>query len=759
MPQNAPESLAALANCHTVLHKFLMGKPMTIKHMLLGGTAAIALTLTGCGKTESRTEEEVPVKAAVEKEEPQEITVTDAELAGNPFREDWTGPYGVPPFAAIKDSDNLPAVKKGVLELRAEIATIVGNPDEPSFDNTIVALDRAGASLNKVMNVFGNITSTDTNDTLNALQSEIYPMLTGEQDAITFNPDLFKRVETVYRQRDRLGLDEQDARLLELTYREFVRNGAALSPEAKADVAKINTELAGLNTQFGLNVLRATKAFKLEVTDESQLSGLSPDFKAALKVDGEDKWILTADRSVYETFMTQADNRDLRKKMFDGYRLRASSGEFDNGPVLIRIAQLRAKRAELMGYRNHAEFQLAERMAKTPEAAEDFLKKVLEPGLKRAAEEKADMQAIIGDAFQLEGQDWWYYSEKVRQAKYAFDDNALKPYFELGAVRQGALDVASKLFKVSFTPVEVEGWNPVVTSWEVRDAETNDFLGLYMADMYARDSKRPGAWMSTFRDASDVGGVRVRPIVANNLNLITPAKGEPTLMRFDEVETLFHEFGHGLHGLLTQIRYETFSGVDGPRDYTEFPAQLLEHWAGAPEVLEAYAKHYQTGEPIPQDLLDKLNAAATFNQGFKTTEYIAASLLDLRWHMLSSEEAAKITDAREFEKKVLAEYGIPEEIEPRYRSQYFSHIFAGGYSAGYYAYLWSEILDADGFTAFRETGDIFNPELSAKLKKWVYEAGGLREADELYRNFRGADPTIEPLLKIRGFSEEEKPEG
>ena len=733
---------------------------MTIKHMLLGGTAAIALALTGCGKTEPEATEEAPAEASVETQAADEITVSDAELAGNPFREDWTGPYGVPPFAAIQDGDYMPAVKKGVLELRAEIDAITGNPDAPDFDNTIIALDRAGGSLSKVMNVFGNITSTDTNDTLNALQREIYPMLTREQDAITFNQDLFKRVEAVYQQRARLGLDEQDARLLELTYREFVRNGAALTPEAKADVAKINSEISALNTQFGQNVLKATKAFRIEVTDEADLAGLSPDFRAALKVDGEDKWVLTVDRSVYETFMTQSENRDLRRKMFDGYRLRASEGEFDNGPVLIKIAQLRAKRAQLMGYKNHAEFQLAERMAKTPEAAEEFLVKVLEPGLKRAAEEKADMQALIGDAFQLEGQDWWHYAEKVRQAKYAFDDNALKPYFELAAVRGGAFDVASKLFNITITPVEVDGWAPHVASYEVKDAETGDFLGLFMQDVYARDSKRPGAWMSTFRDASNIGGLNIRPIVSNNLNLIQPPAGEPTLMRFDEVETLFHEFGHGLHGLLTQIRYETFSGVDGPRDYTEFPAQILEHWAGAPEVLETYAMHYQTGEPIPQELLDKMNAAATFNQGFKTTEFIAASLLDLRWHMLTPEEADAITDAREFEKKVLAEYGIPEEIEPRYRSQYFSHIFAGGYSAGYYAYLWSEILDADGFTAFRESGDIFDPELAAKLKKWVYEAGGLREADELYRNFRGSDPTIEPLLKIRGFGEEPpKPEG
>ncbi|KJS34687.1 MAG: peptidyl-dipeptidase [Hyphomonas sp. BRH_c22] len=730
---------------------------MTTKHFLLGTAAALALTLSACGKKPEATPEQAEVSQTETAELP-EIVVTDAELEGNPFRQEWTSEYGVPPFSQITDAHYLPATKKALLELREEITAIVNNPDAPDFDNTIVALDQAGGSLNKVILTFNNITNTDTNDTLSELESEIYPMLTRETDAITFNPDLFKRVQAVYAERDRLGLDEQDARLLELTHREFVRNGAALSPEVKAEVATINEELSALTTEFGKNLLLSTKAFKLEVTDETQLAGLADDFKNSIKAEGEDKWVLTVDRSVYETFMTQGENRDLRKQMFDGYRLRASSGEYDNGPILIRIAQLRAKRAELMGYPSHAAYQLETRMAKTPQQAEDFLKRVLEPGLARAREERTDMQAMIGDAFTLEGQDWWFYAEKVRQAKYAFDGNLLKPYFELGAVRQGAFDVATKLFNVSFTPVETETWNPVVESWDVKDLETGEHLGLFMTDMYSRDSKRGGAWMSSFRDTSNVGE-NTRPIITNNLNVTPPAKGEPTLLTFDQVETLFHEFGHGLHGLLTQIRYSTFSGVDGPRDYTEFPAQILEHWAGDPEVLAVYARHDKTGEIIPQDLVDKMNAASNFNQGFKTTEFIAASLLDLRWHMLTPEDAAKITDARAFEQQVLEEYGILPEIEPRYRSQYFSHIFAGGYSAGYYAYLWSEILDADGFMAFKQSGDIYNPDLAGKLKKWVYESGGLREADELYRNFRGSDPTIDPLLENRGFAEEKPSEG
>ena len=734
-----------------------------MKTYLLGGAAALALSLAACGqKAETSEEDAVIAGAEVSEEESEglpEIIVTDAELEGNPFRQEWDTPYGVPPFAEIQDAHYLPATRKAVLELRADIDAIVSNPDAPTFENTIVALDGAGASLDKVIRVFSNITSTDTNDTLRELEAEIWPMLTREQTAISFNPELFERVKAVYEQRDRLGLDEQDARLLELTHRDFVRNGADLAPGVKTQVAKINEEMSGLTTEFGRNLLLSTKDFKIEITDEAELVGLSEDFKGALKVKGEDKWVLTVDRSVYETFMTQSENRDLRAKMFDGYRLRASEGEHDNGPLAIKIAQLRAKKAELMGYKSHAHYQLETRMAKTPEAAEEFLLRVWEPGLKRAKQERADMQEMVGGEFQIAGHDWWYYSEKVRQAKYAFDDNALKPYFELGAVRQGVFDVTSKLFNISFEPVEVEAWNPIVKSWTVTDNETGEYLGLFMADMYARDSKRGGAWMSSYRGASDVDGDNVRPIVTNNLNLIQPVEGEPTLMRFDEVETLFHEFGHGMHGMLTQIRYKTFSGVNGPRDYTEFPAQILEHWAGAPEVLSTFATHYETGEPIPLELIDKMNAAATFNQGFKTTEYIAAALLDLRWHMLTSEEAAQITNAREFEKKVLEEYGLIPEIEPRYRTQYFSHVFAGGYSAGYYAYLWSEILDADGFTAFRESGDIFDPELAAQLKKWVYEAGGLREADELYRNFRGSDPTIEPLLQIRGFGEEKPSEG
>ena len=649
----------------------------------------------------------------------------------------------------------MPAIKAGILELRKEIDEIVLNNDLPSFENTIVALDLAGNQLSKVSSTFGNITGTDTNDNLRSLQGKISPLLTREYNKIQFNEDLFARVKFVYEKRDSLNLDEQDARLLELTHTGFVRAGANLSLESKARIAKINEELSSLTTEFGQNILASTVGFKMEITNPKHLSGLSESFKASIKVGNEERWVVGLNRSPFETFMTQSTNRDLRKKLFDGYRLRGSSGDSNNGPIVIKIAQLRSERAQLMGYKSHAHYQLEPRMAKTPEAAVAFLLRVWNPGLERVKNELTDIQSLIeadGETYKAEGQDWWHYAERVRQERYEFDDAALAPYLELNAVREGAFDVANKLFGISFEEVETPVWNPVVTTYDVKD-ENGVHLGLFMMDMYARDSKRGGAWMNTFRSASDIQGNRVRPLVTNNMNLTPPPAGEPTLMRFDEVVTLFHEFGHGLHGLMTQIRYENFSGVDGPRDYTEFPAQMLEHWAEQKQVLAQYAKHHETGAVIPDELVEKMLKASTFNQGFKTTEFIAASLLDLAWHSLTPDEAAKITDAAEFERETLESYGLLSEIEPRYRSQYFAHIFAGGYSAGYYAYLWSEILDADGFVAFKETGDIYDPILAARLKKWVYESGGLRDADELYRNFRGQDPSIEPLLEIRGLTE------
>jgi len=707
-----------------------------------------SVVLASCGRDSG------PEQEAVEGEQAaREITVTPAELAGNPLLGDWETPYGMPPFASVENSHYMPAIKQGILEMRTEIAAIVDNADKPSFENTIIPLEQAGATLSQAASVFFNISGTELDDELSALRTEISPMLSRENDAINLNDELFQKVLSIYQHIDELGLDEQDARLVELWHRRFVRAGAALGPDVKQQVTDINAEISELTTKFGLNLLAATKAFKLNIEDEAQTAGLSDDFKASLWNEDANAWVVGLNRSSYETFMTQSDNRELRAQLFDGYRLRASTGDIDNGPLAIKVAQLRARRAALLGYASHAHYQLEQRMAKTPKGAEDFLLRVWRPGLARAKEELVDMQTMVGDEFRIAGHDWWHYAEKVRKARYDLDENELKPYFDLQKVRSGAFHMATRLFGITFEPVELVGWNPVVTSYDVKDAD-GKHLGLFMMDMYARDSKRGGAWMSGYRSASNIGGEEIRPIITNNLNLSTPPEGGPTLMRFSEVETLFHEFGHALHGLMTQIDYPTFSGVDGPTDYTEFPAQLLEHWASEPEMLAVFAKHYATGDVIPADLVDRMLVASNFNQGFATTEYIAASLLDLRWHMLTPEEADQITDARAFEEDVLRGYGLIEEIEPRYRSQYFSHIFAGGYSAGYYAYLWSEILDADGFEAFKQAENIFDVETAARLKKWVYESGGLREADELYRNFRGQDPSIEPLLEGRGFAVE-----
>lgn len=726
-----------------------------MKFSRLMGLGLITLMLGACGGPD----EEVAVDEATDSVS-DEISVSDTELAGNPFMQEWNTPYGIPPFSAIKDEHYMPAFKKGILDLRADIAAILENPEPPTFENTILALEVAGELLTKVDYTFGNISNTELNDELRALESEVNPMLTREFDAINLNTDLYARVKAVYDQKDELGLDEQDARLLELTHRGFVRAGAALTPEVKAQVAEINAEMSELTTRFSQNLLAATKEFTLELTKDDEIAGLSDDFKAAIWDEDKKAWVVGLNRSSYETFMVQAENRDLRKRLFDGYRLRASGGDIDNGPLAIRVAQLRARRAELLGYESHAHYTLETRMAKTPQGAEDFLLRVWRPGLEQAIKERADMQEMIGDEFTFEGHDWWHYAEKIRKERYDLDENATKPYFKLENVRDGAFEMANRLFGITFDEVDVDGWNPVVKSFDVKDAEGN-FLGLFMTDMYARDSKRGGAWMSSYRTASEIGGKSVRPLITNNLNLPMPPEGEPTLMRFDDVETLFHEFGHGLHGLMTQVRYPTFAGTSGsPRDYTEFPSQILEHWPSEPEMLEIFARHYETGEVIPTEIVERMRVAANHNQGFATTEYIAASLLDLHWHTLSSEEAAQITDARAFEKEILDGYGLIPEIEPRYRSQYFSHIFASpsGYSAGYYAYLWSEILDSDGFAAFKQAENIFDPEVAARLKKWVYESGGLREADELYRNFRGQDPSIEPLLEGRGFAVEENDE-
>ncbi|MEO0368494.1 MAG: M3 family metallopeptidase [Pseudomonadota bacterium] len=725
-----------------------------MKLILTTALASIFL-VTGCSQQEQAGE-------AGTEEATTEVENVEADTS-NPLLGTWDTPFGIPPFAAVSDDDYMPAFEDAVAKLRAEVEAITSNPETATFENTIVALEQSGSDLTRTALLFSNITGTDTNDKLKELQVEIYPMLTRETDAITLNEDLFARVDAVYKAKDSLGLDQQDARLLDLTHRDFVRQGASLGGEAKARLKEVNAEISELTTKFSQNLLAETKDFEMVVTDEQDLVGLPQEMinaaqaKAQAKEKG-DAWLFGLDRATFEGFMTYSENRELRKVMFDGYRDRGANGnEADNRDLVMRIAKLRAERAALIGYDHHAHYQLETRMAKTLEITEEFLIKVWEPGLATAERDKVEMQAIIseeGHDFILAGQDWWHYAEKLRAKKYAFDESQVKPYFELSNVMGGAFYVAEKLFGLSFKELsDTPKWHPKVEVYDVAGAD-GEHLGVFMIDYYSRDSKRGGAWMSSFRLGSAVGGNEIRPVITNNLNLTPPAEGDPTLLSFDQVNTLFHEFGHGLHGLMTLARYEKYAGTSGsPRDFTEFPAQFLEHYAAAPEVLKIYAKHYVTGEVIPVELLEKLQAARAHNQGFKTTEFIAASLLDLAWHSLDQAAVAEIDDAEAFEDKVLADYGLIEEIGPRYKSPYFAHIFSSpnGYSAGYYAYLWSEILDADGFTAFLEAGDIFDQTLAQRLAENVYQAGGREPADELYRKFRLKDPTIEPLLKIRGL--------
>ena len=719
---------------------------------------SLAAGLMACSEN---AEQPADTGMAVDAEEPAmeaPLTAVDA----NPFFSEWETPYGIPPFAEIHDEHYKPAFERGIEQQRADIAAIRDNPEDPTFENTIEALELAGASLDVVKRVFKNITNTDTNEVLQELEVEIIPILTRESDAIYLDDKIYARVKAVYGVRETLGLDEQAMRLVDLKHRDFVRKGAALSAEDKARMKDINARISELNTMFSQNLLKGTKGFELLITDEEDLAGLAANMIGSARVKAEAKshenaWVFGLDRGTYEGFMTFADNRELRSQMYAAYRAHgAQSGANDNRDILSEVANLRAERAVLLGYPNHAAYQLETRMAKTPQKAEEFLLEVWKPALLRAEEELAEMQQIVheeGHDFIIEGHDWWYYAEKLRAKKFAIDESQVKPYFVLDNVRDGAFHVANKLFGVTFEPLtDVPVWNPVVKPYAVHGAD-GEMLGVFMLDYYARDSKRGGAWMSTYRQASNIQGDNVRPIVTNNLNLAVPAEGEPTLLSFDQVETLFHEFGHGLHGFLTQIRYPRFAGTSGsPRDYTEFPSQFMEHYASQPQVLEVYARHTETGEVIPQEMVQKIRAASTHNQGFKTTEFIAASLLDMSWHTMSPNQAAAVEDVVKFENETLAGYSKPTEIESRYRSPYFSHIFASGYSAGYYAYLWSEILDADGFTAFLEAGDIYDPALAKRLKENVYEAGGLRDADVLYRQFRGQNPTIEPLLEIRGLN-------
>jgi peptidyl-dipeptidase Dcp len=666
----------------------------------------------------------------------------------NPLLEPWTTPFGVPPFDRIAPEHFAPAFAQAMEEHLAEIAAIAENPAPPSFANTIEALQRSGRALERIGAVFGNLAGSLGGDALEALERELSPKLAQHGMRVALDPALFHRIGALFAQRAALNLDPDQSRLLERMHLNLVRSGAALGPAEKTRMTEISERLAVLHTQFGQNVLHDEKSWALPLT-ESELDGL-PDFvregaRQAAAERGLEGYAITLSRALIEPFLTFSSRRDLRQTAYEAWIARGThEGPHDNRALIPEILSLRAERARLLGYRNYAQFRLADTMAGTPEAAAALLAEVWEPGKAKAAAESARLLAAArAEGFNgaLAAWDWRYYAEKVRQAEYALDETAIKPYFVLEDLQQAAFDTASRLFGLSFAPLpDLALYHPDVRAYEVRDASSH--VGVFLADHYARPDKRSGAWMSSFRDQSALDGP-VSPIIINNNNF---AKSSPTLLSFDDVRTLFHEFGHALHGLLSQVRYPAQSGTSVRRDFVELPSQIYEHWGELPETLRTYARHHETGEALPEALIARLLAARGFNQGFGTVEYTAAALIDLALHRHPAPESLVIED---FERAFLAGIGMPAEIGIRHRPAHFQHLFSGGgYAAGYYSYLWSEVLDADGFEAFEEAGDAFDAATASRLRT-LLSAGDTQDPMALYVAFRGRAPSTAALLRSR----------
>ena len=675
----------------------------------------------------------------------------------NPFFTEYDTPYQIPPFKKIKDEHYMPAFNQGMKEQLEEIASITNNLESPSFENTIVELERTGKTLDKVSNVFFNLNSSNTNDQMDAIAKEISPKLSAHRDNIFLNRKLFERVKIIYEQKNNLDLNTEQKRLVEETYKYFIRSGAQLNSTSMRELTEINQELSSLSVQFDQNLLKETnEGFHLLIEEEKQLEGLPSDFKdqAAKLAESEGhpgKWMFKPTRVSMYPFLTYSTQRDLREKLYNSYIKRGDNdNERDNKNLAIKMVDLRTQRANLLGYETHADFVLENTMAKSTSRVKDLLDQVWEPGLARAKKEAEDMQELIqqeGGNFKLAAWDWWHYSEKIRQLKYDFSEEEIKPYFSETKVLQGAFDVATKLFDITFHErFDLPKYRDNIRTFEVKNL-SGRVIGIFYTDYTVRPNKGGGAWMNTFRSQSKFDGVQI-PLVMNTCNFPPPNEDGISLLSFEQVTTLFHEFGHALHGLLSDATYPSLSGTNVTRDYVEFPSQMMENWAREPEVIADYAKHYQTNQPMPLELLDKISKASKFNQGFATTEYVAASYLDMAWHT----NKEKVEDANQFENKTLSDLGLIEEITSRYRSTYFAHIFAGGYSMGYYSYLWTEVLEADAFQPFKEKG-IFDKETANKLKKYVYSAGNTDDLMTQYVRYRGSEPEIEPLLEKRGLNE------
>lgn len=681
-------------------------------------------------------------------EETQKMTTTE-----NPLLQEWITEFGVPPFDSIKNEHYLPALEKGITEQKSNIEQIIANKEEPTFQNTIEAIERSGKTLNKVSRVFFAVNAAHTNDVLKSVSKKIAPKLSSNSDDIYLNKALFEKVKTIYSKKEALDLSPEQVQLLEETYKSFIRSGANLQDDKQKRLREINTELASLSQAFGEHLLNETNAFELYVENEKDLGNLPANLKGVAEEEAKKRrhekgWSFTLHRPSINPFLQASPNRVLRKTLFDGYANRANNNnQDDNKSTIQKMVSLRVERAQLLGYETHADYILSNNMAKNPQAVYAFMDKIWPKVLDIAKKERdalAKRMKEDGIDATFEGSDWRHYVEKVREERYQFNEEETRPYFELNAVRNGAFALANKLFGLTFKDrSDLPKWHPTQQVYEVLEAN-GKHLGILYMDFYARESKKGGAWMNSLRSQSKIDG-EVTPIVTNNFNYAMPTKDEPTLLSFTEAETVFHEFGHALHGLFSNVQYTSLSGTSVPRDFVEFPSQVMENWMSEPEVLKLFAKHYKTGEVIPDSLIEKMNRANRFNDGFATVEYMAAAYLDMAWHTLKDTTSQ---DVNAFEKNEMNRLGLIEEIIPRYRSTYFQHIFSGGYSSGYYSYLWSQVLDADAFQAFKETS-IFDQE-TAKRYRTMLSKGGSEEGMKLYTDFRGREPKIEPLLKKKG---------
>jgi peptidyl-dipeptidase Dcp len=681
--------------------------------------------------------------------------VTSSQTDTNPLLEPWIGPFEAPPFDRIEPQQFRPAFDAALSQARAEIDAVAADPAAPTFANTIEALERSGRSIERVASVFFNLTGAHTNDELQAIEREIAPILARHRSETYLNEALFKRIDALKARVDKLGLSPEQARVLDRYHLDFTRSGAAAEPQAKARLAAVAERLATLAAQFGQNVLKDEKDW-LMLLDERDLEGLPDFFIASAARTAADrghprKYAVTLSRSSVEPFLQFSARRDLRETAFRAWAARGENGgATDNRAIAAEMVRLRAERARLLGYETYAHYRLADTMAKTPEAALDLLESVWTPGVARARKDEEALQAIAageGGNFKLAPWDWRYLAEKRRRKEFDFDESELKPYLQLDRIIEAAFYAAHRLFGLTFTErFDLKLYHPDVRAWDVTGSDGAP-KALFLGDYFARPSKRSGAWMSSFRGQQKLDRAQL-PIVVNVMNFAKGAEGEPSLVGVDESRTLFHEFGHALHGFLSDVTYPRISGTHVAGDFVEFPSQLYEHWIKEPEMLRRFALHAKTGEPMPQGLMDKLLNARRFNQGWATVEYTASALVDLRLHLeLSPDEV----DVVAFERKELERIGMPDAIGMRHRTPHFQHIFSGGYSAAYYSYLWSEVLDADGFGAFEESGDIFDPNVAKRLNDFVYSAGGSRDYDEAYRAFRGRAPSPEALFRKRGL--------